>query len=266
MIHVAVAGAAGRMGRMLIEAVTNETTLSLSGALGRSGSTCLGQDACAFLGRESAVPITDDLEHGLAGAQVLIDFTRPEATLDYLDACVKRGIAMVIGTTGLSPEHKQTIARAAEQIGIVYSPNMSIGINVVFKLLEVAAGALDENFDVEILEAHHRHKIDAPSGTALRMGEVVARARKSELQQLAVGDRKGAQGARESGSIGFAVTRAGDIVGDHTVLFAASGERIEITHRSSSRQIYAAGSLRAVHFLASAPAGLYDMQDVLKLR
>jgi 4-hydroxy-tetrahydrodipicolinate reductase len=266
VIPVAIAGANGRVGRMLIAAMQSDPALRLCGALGRTGSAALGSDASAFLGQASGITITDDLEDALGGAQVLIDFTRPEATRLHLAACEARGIAMVIGTTGLTPADHEQIAKASQKIAIVFSPNMSVGVNVVFRLLEVAARALDGEFDVEITEAHHRHKVDAPSGTALRMGEVVAAARGTSLKEVAVFSRHDLDAPRQKGSIGFASVRAGDIVGDHTVLFAAEGERVEITHRSSSRATYAAGSLRAVHFLAEHPLGLYDMQDVLGIR
>lgn len=251
------------MGRALIEALGQDAQLHLSGALARPASSALGKDAKAFLGIESGVLITDDLNTGLAGAKVLIDFTHPQASTLHLDACVLRGIGMVIGTTGLDASQRAQVSQAAAQIPIVFSPNMSVGVNVVYKLLEVAAGALGDAFDVEILEAHHRHKRDAPSGTALRMGEVIAKAREA-AEDFVVANRS-AEGARRAGSIGFASLRGGDIVGDHTVLFAGSGERIEITHRSESRLNYAQGSLRAVHFLETVRNGLYTMQDVLHL-
>jgi 4-hydroxy-tetrahydrodipicolinate reductase len=265
MVNIAVAGATGRMGRMLIEAVAAHSGFRLSGALVRLGSAAVGQDATAFLGRTSGVIITDQIDVALQDARILIDFTVPAATLAHCAACALQGTAMVIGTTGLSDADKKALAAAARRIGIVFSPNMSVGVNLVFKLLAVAAAALDESYDVEIVEAHHREKRDAPSGTALRMGEVIAKARGSDLKDWAVFGRQGTDARRAEGSIGFAALRGGDIVGDHTALFAGAGERIEITHRSASRATYAQGSLRAAQFLAGKPPGLYDMQDVLGL-
>ena len=265
-LDVAVAGASGRMGRMLVEAVLASGDCRLSGALDVPGSPALGTDAGAFLGRPTGVAITSDLARGLAGAGVLIDFTRPEGTLAHLAACRAQGVAMVIGTTGLTPEHKAAIAAAAAELPIVLAPNMSVGVNVMLKLLEQAARALAQGYDIEVIEAHHRHKVDAPSGTALAMGETLARALGRDLKDCAVYAREGVTGERDPSSIGFATIRGGDIVGDHTVLFAGTGERIEITHRSSSRANYAAGSLRAARFLQGRPAGLYGMDDVLGLK
>jgi 4-hydroxy-tetrahydrodipicolinate reductase len=264
--RVAVAGASGRMGRMLIEAVARSADLALTGALDLPGSPAIGQDAAAFLGRDSGVRVTDDLRAGLAGADVLVDFTRPEGTLAHLAACRALGVNAVIGTTGFSAAQKAEIAGHADAIAIVMAPNMSVGVNVVMKLLEVAAGALDAaDYDAEIVEIHHRQKVDAPSGTALQMGEVVAAARGTTLEAAAVHARHGDTGARRTGSIGFAALRGGDIVGDHTVLFAGNGERIEITHRSSSRANYAEGSLRAARFLRGRKSGLFGMAAVLGL-
>ena len=265
-IDVAVAGASGRMGRMLVEAVLASGDCNLTGALDMPGSPALGTDAGAFLGRPTGVAITSDLARGLAGADVLIDFTRPEGTLAHLAACRAQRVAMVIGTTGLAPEHKAAIAAAAADLPIVLAPNMSVGVNVMLKLLEQAARALAQGYDIEVIEAHHRHKVDAPSGTALAMGEAVARALGRDLKDCAVYAREGVTGERDPSSIGFATIRGGDIVGDHTVLFAGTGERIEITHRSSSRANYAAGSLRAARFLQGRAPGLYGMDDVLGLK
>ena len=266
-IRVAVAGASGRMGRMLIEAITAAEDMQLAGALDVAGSPALGQDAAAFLGRASGVPISADLRAGLANAQVLIDFTRPAGTLAHAAVCRDLGVRLVIGTTGFSDAQKAEIAEHAKQIAIVMAPNMSVGVNVVLKLLETAARALDDGFDVEVIEAHHRHKVDAPSGTALKMGEVVAQASGRDLKTCAVYARDGHSapdgGERDPRTIGFSSIRGGDIVGDHTVLFAGNGERIEITHRSSSRATYAEGSLRAARFLAGRSSGLYDMAEVL---
>jgi len=264
-LNIAVTGASGRMGRMLIEGILADPGFILSGALDAPGSTSLGRDAGEYAGAQTGVLITDDLDAGLANADVLIDFTRPEGSLRHLQACKTRGIRLVIGTTGFDDAGKAAIASAAEHIGIVFAPNMSVGVNVTFKLLEVAAKILNQGFDIEIIEAHHRHKVDAPSGTALKMGEVIADALGRDLKQVAVYGREGVTGERDPSTIGFAAIRGGDIVGDHTVLFAGPGERIEITHRSGSRATYVAGSLRAARYLATQPKGLYDMQDVLGL-
>jgi 4-hydroxy-tetrahydrodipicolinate reductase len=262
-LRVAVAGASGRMGRMLIEAIGSADDMRLAGALDVDGSAALGQDAAAFLGRTSGVAITSDLRAGLANAQVLIDFTRPEGTLAHLAVCRELGVKVVIGTTGFSDAQKVEIAAHAEQLAIVMAPNMSVGVNVVFKLLDMAARALNQGYDIEVIEAHHRHKVDAPSGTALKMGEVLAAALGRDLKDCAVYAREGVTGERDPSSIGFATIRGGDMVGDHTVLFAGTGERIEITHRSTSRATYAQGSLRAARFLAGRTNGLYGMNEVL---
>jgi len=262
-LNIAIAGSSGRMGRMLIEAVANADDCQLTGALDVAASPALGQDASSFLGRQSGVPITADLRTGLAGAQVLIDFTRPEGTMAHLAVCRELGVAAVIGTTGFSDEQKAQIAEHARHIGIMMAPNMSVGVNVVLKLLDMAARALNQGYDIEVIEAHHRHKVDAPSGTALKMGEVVANALGRDLKACAVYGREGITGERDPSTIGFATVRGGDIIGDHTVLFAGTGERIEISHKSSSRATYAQGSLRAARFLASSGAGLFDMNDVL---
>ncbi|WP_408908483.1 4-hydroxy-tetrahydrodipicolinate reductase [Variovorax paradoxus] len=214
----------------------------------------------------SGVAIAADLRAGLQDAQVLIDFTRPEGTMAHLAVCRELGVQAVIGTTGFSDAQKAEIAEIAKDIAIVMAPNMSVGVNVTFKLLEMAAKALSIGYDIEIVEAHHRHKIDAPSGTALKMGEVIADALGRDLKECAVYGREGVTGERDPSTIGFATVRGGDIVGDHTVLFAGTGERIEIAHKSSSRANYAQGSLRAVRFLADQRAGLFDMFDVLGLR
>ena len=265
-LRIAIAGATGRMGQMLIEAVRADDTLRLSGALDRADSPVIGQDAAAFAGQHTGVAITADLRQGLQGAQVLIDFTRPEGTLAHLAVCRELGVHAVIGTTGFSDAQKAEIAVIAQDIAIVMAPNMSVGVNVTLKLLEMAAKALSNGYDIEIIEAHHRHKVDAPSGTALKMGEVIAGALGRDLKDCAVYAREGVTGERDPSSIGFATIRGGDIVGDHTVLFAGTGERIEITHKSSSRATYAQGSLRAARFLATQPRGLFDMFDVLNLK
>jgi 4-hydroxy-tetrahydrodipicolinate reductase len=263
---VAIAGASGRMGQMLIEAVLATDDCQLTGALDMATSPGIGVDATAFLGRSSGVRIESDLGQGLQNAGVLIDFTRPEGTLAHLKICRALGVNTVIGTTGFSDAQRQEIAAASKDIAIVMAPNMSVGVNVTLKLLEMAAKALSTGYDIEIIEAHHRHKVDAPSGTALKMGEVVAGALGRDLKDCAVYAREGVTGERDPSSIGFATIRGGDIVGDHTVLFAGTGERIEITHKSSSRATYAQGSLRAARFLAGRKSGLFDMFDVLNLK
>jgi 4-hydroxy-tetrahydrodipicolinate reductase len=264
--QVAVAGATGRMGHMLIEAVRASDDCQLAGAVDIESSPAIGNDAAAFLGLACGVPVVSDARVALASARVLIDFTRPEGTLAHLQACRELGVNAVIGTTGFSDPEKAQIADAARDIAIVMAPNMSVGVNVTMKLLEMAAQALATGYDIEVIEAHHRHKVDAPSGTALKMGEVIARALGRDLKDCAVYERHGVTGERDPSSIGFATIRGGDIVGDHTVLFAGTGERIEITHRSATRATYAQGSLRAVRFLAGRRSGLFDMFDVLGLR
>ena len=264
-LRVAIAGASGRMGRMLIEGVLARPAFALAGALDIPGSPAIGLDAGAALGRSTGVAITHDLNAGLANAQVLIDFTRPEGTLAHLAACREHGVAAVVGTTGFSPEGKAALGALAQQVPLVFAPNMSVGVNVVLRLLDLAARSLGDAYDVEVVEAHHRHKVDAPSGTALAMGEVVAKALGRDLKTHGVFAREGHTGERVPGSIGFATVRGGDIVGDHTVLFCGTGERIEISHKSSSRANYVDGSLRAARFVAGRPPGLYGMADVLGL-
>jgi 4-hydroxy-tetrahydrodipicolinate reductase len=263
---VAVAGASGRMGHILIEAIRASGDCQLAGAADVPASPAIGNDAAAFLGVASGVAVCADISAALAEAEVLIDFTRPEGTLKHLAACRDRKVNLVIGTTGFTEGQKEQIRDAARDIAIVMSPNMSVGVNVTLKLLEMAAKSLASGFDVEVIEAHHRHKVDAPSGTALKMGEVIAQAMGRDLKKDGVFARQGVTGERKPGSIGFSAIRGGDIVGDHTVLFAGTGERIEITHKSASRSTYADGSLRAVRFLAGKKKGLYDMFDVLALR
>ena len=263
--RIAIAGASGRMGQMLIEAINASDDCLLTGALDVTSSPAVGQDAAAFAGRASGVLIHSDLRQGLRDSRVLIDFTRPEGTLAHLAACRELGVKLVIGTTGFTDAQKAEIAAAAKDIAIVMAPNMSVGVNVTLKLLEMAAKALSTGYDIEIIEAHHRHKVDAPSGTALKMGEVIASALGRDLKDCAVYAREGVTGERDPSSIGFATIRGGDIVGDHTVLFLGDGERIEISHKSSSRATYAQGSLRAARFLDDHETGLFDMFDVLNL-
>ena len=263
---ITVAGASGRMGQMLIDAILASSDCRLAGALDVDASPAQGQDPAAAQGQSSGIRVTSDLHAGLKDAGCLIDFTRPEGTLAHLRVCRELGVKAVIGTTGFSEAQKAEIADIAKDIAIVLAPNMSVGVNVTLKLLEMAAQALSTGYDIEIIEAHHRHKVDAPSGTALKMGEVMAQAMGRDLKDCAVYERYGHTGERDPSSIGFATIRGGDIVGDHTVLFAGIGERIEVTHKSSSRATYAQGSLRAVRYVAGQPHGLFDMFDVLGLR
>lgn len=263
---IAIAGASGRMGRMLIEAVLNDPDTTLAGALDRAGSPQLGEDAGAFLGQQTGIALSDDMDGVLAQADCLIDFTRPEGTMAHVEAALRHGKKLVIGTTGFADDQREAIRAAAQQIGIVFAANMSVGVNVTLKLLEFAARHFATGYDIEIIEAHHRHKVDAPSGTALAMGEAIAGALGRDLKECAVYGRHGVTGERDPSTIGFSAIRGGDIVGDHTVLFAGTGERIEITHKSASRVSYAQGALRAARFLGERGAGLYDMQDVLGLR
>jgi 4-hydroxy-tetrahydrodipicolinate reductase len=265
-MRIAIAGSAGRMGRTLIEAVQNAEDMQLAAALEQPGSPFLGKDAGELVGAPCGIAITADFDAALASADCLIDFTRPAGTLAHLAACHKRGVSMVIGTTGLEAEQKLLIQDASHSIPIVFAPNMGVGVNLVFKLLDVAARVLSQGYDIEVIEAHHRHKVDAPSGTALRMGEVVAEALGRNLGQCAIYGREGVTGERDPSTIGFATVRGGDIVGDHTVLFAGTGERVEITHKASSRMSFALGALRAARFLKGRNKGLFDMQDVLGLR
>ena len=267
MRRIAVMGAAGRMGRTLIEAVQQAPGAGLTAAIDRPDSTLVGADAgeLAGLGRVGVV-VSDHLEKVIDEFDVLIDFTHPSVTLKNLEVCLKAGKAMVIGTTGFTVEEMQRLAEVAREIPIVFAANFSVGVNLCLKLLDTAARVLGDEVDIEVIEAHHRHKVDAPSGTALRMGEVVANALGRDLQKVAVYGREGQTGARARETIGFATVRAGDIVGDHTVLFAAEGERVEITHKASSRMTFAKGAVRAALWLEGRTAALYDMQDVLALR
>ena len=265
-LRIAITGAGGRMGRMLVEATLRDGEARLVTALDQPDVAAHGKDAGELVGMPCGVLVSSDCDAGIARASCVIDFTRPEATLRHLEICRRHGVAMVIGTTGFDAAGKQAIAAAAQDIPLVFAPNMSVGVNVVFRLLEVAARILDAGYDIEVVEAHHRHKVDAPSGTALRMGEVVAQALGRDLGECAVYGRQGVTGERLPSTIGFATIRGGDIVGDHKVMFCGLGERVEIGHKASSRMPYALGSLRAARFLASRKSGLFDMQDVLGLR
>ncbi len=267
MVKVAITGAAGRMGKTLIEACQQANGIELTGALERPESSLIGVDAGELAGMGSlGIKVNGSLSEIINDFDVLIDFTVPNATLENLAVCRETGKSIVIGTTGFSDQEKDLIKEASEQIGIVFAPNMSVGVNLCFKLLEMAASVLGDEVDIEVIEAHHRHKIDAPSGTALRMGEVVAETLGRDLADCAVYGRHGVTGERDRKTIGFETIRAGDIVGEHTVMFAAEGERVEITHKASSRMTFARGAVRAAGWIAQRQMGLYDMQDVLGLR
>lgn len=266
-MRIAVTGAAGRMGKNLIEAVHQADGVVLGAAVARPTSTLLGADAGELAGvGKLGVALSGSLESVLDGFDVLIDFTHPSVTLENLEICRRAGKAMVIGTTGFSAAEKQLLVDAGKEIPIVFAANFSVGVNLCLKLLDTAARVLGDDVDIEVLEAHHRHKVDAPSGTALRMGEVVANALGRDLEKVAVYGREGQTGARARETIGFATVRAGDVVGDHTVLFAADGERVEITHKASSRMTFAKGAVRAASWLQGHSPSLYDMQDVLGLK
>lgn len=267
MTRVAVVGAAGRMGKALIQAVSEAEGMNLGAAIERTGSTLIGADAgeLAGIGR-TGVAIGDSLAAAVDRFDVVIDFTAPQATLDHLAICRTHRKRMVIGTTGFSEAQKAELQAAAAEIPIILAPNMSVGVNLCFKLLDIAARVMGDEVDIEVIEAHHRHKVDAPSGTALRMGEVVADALGRDLKECAVYGREGITGERDRKTIGFETIRAGDVVGDHTVLFAALGERVEITHKASSRMTFANGAVRGAGWLMQRDSGLFDMQDVLGLR
>lgn len=265
-MKIAIVGASGRMGRMLIESVLQDGGMELVSVIDQPGTSAIGRDAGELVGMPCGVQVTTDAEAGIAKADCLIDFTRPEGTLEHLAICCRHKVAIVIGTTGFDAQGKQTIAETAREIPVVFAPNMSVGVNVVFKLLDTASRILAEGYDIEIVEAHHKHKIDAPSGTALRMGEVIAQALGRDLKACAVFGREGVTGERDPSTIGFATVRGGDIVGDHNVMYCGVGERVEISHKAGSRMPYALGSLRAARFLTGRKTGLFDMQDVLGLR
>lgn len=265
-LKIAIVGASGRMGRMLIESTLKDAGATLVAAIDQPGTAALGKDAGELVGMPCGVLVSSDVEAGIALADCLIDFTRPEGTLEHLKLCRRHKVAAVIGTTGFDAAGKAAIAEAAKEVPVVFAPNMSVGVNVVFKLLDMASRIMDEGYDIEIVEAHHKHKIDAPSGTALRMGEVVAQALGRDLEECAIYGREGVTGERDPSTIGFATVRGGDIVGDHTVMYCGIGERVEISHKAGSRMPYALGSLRAARFMAGKQSGLFDMQDVLGLR
>jgi 4-hydroxy-tetrahydrodipicolinate reductase len=266
MLKVVIAGCSGRMGHALLEGVFADAELVLHGALDRADSLQIGRDAGEQFGKKSGVLISHDVDVALKGADVLVDFTRPEPSLIYLAACQKAGVNIVIGTTGFTSEQKALIANAAKDISVVFAPNMSVGVTLLINLVQAAAKVLNEGYDIEVIEAHHRHKVDAPSGTALRLGEAAASALGRNLEECAIYGREGVTGERDPSTIGFATVRGGDVVGDHTVLFAGIGERVELTHKASSRATFALGALRAAKFMQGKKSGLFDMQDVLSLR
>lgn len=264
-MRIVVAGASGRMGKALLEAVIGAPDLVLHAALEQPGSPALGKDAGELVGAACGVRISVLGDEVVRGADALIDFTRPEGAVEHLAMCRKHGVKMVVGTTGFSDEQRALFADASREIGVVLAPNMSVGTNLVFKLIAMAAQVLNQGYDIEVIEAHHRHKIDAPSGTALRMGEILAETLGRDLKQCAVYGREGVTGERDPSTIGFATIRGGDIVGDHTILFAGTGERVEVSVKASSRATYAQGAVRAARWLQAKPNGLYDMQAVLGL-
>ena len=266
MIRLAIAGASGRMGRVLLAAAGQDVGVKVTAALEHAASAAIGLDAGTLVASATGLLISANLDAALANADVLIDFTRPEGSLIHLAACQRHNVKAVIGTTGFSDAAKQQIGEFAKSFAMVVAPNMSIGVNVTMQLVALAAKSLGTDYDIEIFDAHHKMKVDAPSGTALKLGEIAAAARGQSLAKVGVYDRHGATGARKHGDIGFSALRAGDIIGDHTVFFAGAGERIEITHKSSSRENYAEGALRAAKFLADKKTGLFDMQDVLGLK
>jgi 4-hydroxy-tetrahydrodipicolinate reductase len=265
-LSIAIAGVSGRMGRALLEAVAADDSCVLGAALDRPASPLLGKDAGGVYGAVSGVAVSDQVPAALTVSQVLIDFTRPEATFGYLESCAAAGVPLVIGTTGFDEDGKARIRDAARTIPVVFAPNMSVGVNLLMKLAELAAQVLQDGYDIEIIEAHHRHKVDAPSGTALGLGQAVARALDRDLARFAVYGREGVTGERDPRTIGFATVRGGDIVGDHTLMFAGIGERVELTHKASSRATFAQGALRAAKWLQGREPGLYDMRDVLGLQ
>lgn len=258
-MKIAVAGAGGRMGRTLVDAIEADGALTLAAALEVAGSPAVGKEL-------EKIRITSDIDAAVSAGDVLIDFTRPAGTMKHLESCLKHSKLLVIGTTGFSDSEKKRISEGAKKIPIVMSPNFAVGVNVLFKIADTAARALGEGYDVEIVEAHHRHKVDAPSGTALKLGEIIASALKTNFTSAAIHGRHGDTGERPVKQIGFHAVRGGDMVGDHSALFIGTGERLELTVRSQSRATYATGAVRAAKWLRKQPAGLYDMFDVLGLR
>ncbi len=264
-IRIGIAGVSGRMGQALVDATLAAPDLTLTAALDVAQSAMAGADAGAGIGRQTGVIVGADIDAAIQSCDVLIDFTRPEGTLAHAAACAHRGVRLVAGTTGLDAAQKARLAAFAQRVPIVFAANMSVGVNVLVKLVEFAAARLGPAYDVEIVEMHHRHKVDAPSGTALRLGEAAAKGAGVALDDHAVFARQGATGERKAGTIGFATLRGGDVVGEHTVVFAGAGERIELTHRATSRATFAEGALRAARYIATRGPGVYDMADVLGL-
>ena len=264
-MRVVVVGCTGRMGHALLEGIFADEALALHAALDRADSPSIGHDAGEQFGKVTGVNVTSDVQ-AIRGTDVLIDFTRPEASLQYLAACQAEKVSMVIGTTGFTAEQKETIRKASQDIGIVFAPNMSVGVTLLTNLVEAAARVMNQGYDIEVIEAHHRHKVDAPSGTALRLGEAAAAGAGRDFDKVALYAREGITGARDPESIGFATIRGGDVVGDHTVLFAGIGERIELSHKASSRATFTLGALRAAKYLQDKKSGLFDMRDVLELK
>jgi 4-hydroxy-tetrahydrodipicolinate reductase len=262
-VRVVIAGAGGRMGRALLDAATSTPGVKLAAALDVAGAEWAGRDAGDLCSPARGIAIGSDAAAALRDADVLIDFTRPEGTLAHLRACRAARRAMVVGTTGFAPAGLDEIRAAARDIAIVMAPNMSIGVNVLAKLVAMASRVLGPDYDAEVFEIHHRMKVDAPSGTALMLGEAAAKARGGALAKDGVYARHGVTGERKGGTVGFSVARGGDVVGDHTVHFLADGERLELTHRATSRDNFARGAIRAAKFVAGKPAGLYDLEDVL---
>jgi 4-hydroxy-tetrahydrodipicolinate reductase len=265
-LRIGVVGAAGRMGRTLVQAIGAHKDCILSGAIEAAGSSVLGSDAGTLAGIEAAgVAIGEDAEALFAGADAVLEFTRPDATLDHAALAAKSGTIHVIGTTGLDRAQESALAKSARKTPIVYAPNMSVGVNLLLALVERIAGILDADYDIEIVEMHHRHKVDAPSGTALGLGQAAARGRGVEHDQVALRGRDGVTGERPRGAIGYAALRGGDVIGDHSVIFAGEKERIELTHKAAGREIYARGAIRAALWARDRGPGLYTMRDVLGL-
>ena len=270
LVRIAIAGAGGKMGQAVIDAALSDSALAIGAAFDVPGSLVVGRDAGERFGRKVGVVIGTDAEAAIKASDVLVDFTRPAGTLAHLAHCARHGAGAVIGTTGFSDEDKIELARYGREIALVVAPNMSVGVNVLLSLVETATRRLGPAYDIEIVEMHHRHKVDAPSGTALALGDAAARGADLDRAASSVYAREGVTGARKSGTIGFATLRGGDVIGEHTVIFAGTGERIELSHKAGSRQNFAAGALRAAHFVAGRRAagecGLFDMRDVLGLR
>jgi 4-hydroxy-tetrahydrodipicolinate reductase len=265
-LRIIIVGASGKMGQALINEISKDPELLLTGAIDQSSSTDLGMDAGALFGIKTDVIINDDFESTIKTGDYVIDFTRPEASMEYLEGCIKNNIKYVLGTTGFSDEEKEKISLASKDIPICFAPNMSVGVNLLVSLVETATHVLHKDYDMEVIESHHRDKVDAPSGTALRLGEAIAKTANLNLEENGVFQRAGKIDKRKQNEIGFSTIRAGDIVGDHTVLYAGDGERIELTHKAGSRSTFAIGAIKAVKFLTNHSAGLFDMMDVLNLK